>query len=110
MHAHIIASVLNLILGLSLLQWPGYKIKPKKIKPQSISLSQMTRGELLVQVARLLRSWMMEMKKEPSTDPNFAIRGEEDLRGLFITSLVHLGGSDWQVHLWAKKSACHFCD
>ncbi|RXW21762.1 hypothetical protein EST38_g4086 [Candolleomyces aberdarensis] len=84
-----------------MINWPGYKIGLKQIKPR-YPLSQITREELLRQVARLLRSWLMVVKRESeSTDPFFAIRSEEDFRGVFITSLVHLGGSDWQVHLWA---------
>ncbi|KAF5381964.1 hypothetical protein D9615_004415 [Tricholomella constricta] len=89
--------------------WPGYNAEPlqKRIKTQG---GRITRQLLLTLVANLVLDFAYEInrKKIPVErgytewaigDKNHGIVGGE----LFITRLVHRGGSNWQPELWAPR-------
>ncbi|KAF8623619.1 hypothetical protein AX17_007321 [Amanita inopinata Kibby_2008] len=91
------------------LLWPGYdEPLQKRLKTQSGTI---TRDTLLLIIANVILNFMEKMKNSRvksgheawaiGTHPN----GRPGIAGpaLFITRLIHRGGSNWQPELWAPR-------
>ncbi|KAG6910824.1 hypothetical protein DXG01_007139 [Tephrocybe rancida] len=91
--------------------WPGYSSEPlkKRVKTQA---GRLTRELLLTLLAHAVLDYAYDIhrKKIPiergyekwaigsKADENVLVGGE-----LFITRLVHRGGANWQVEIWAPR-------
>ncbi|KAG5646957.1 hypothetical protein DXG03_001680 [Asterophora parasitica] len=93
------------------IQWPGYSAHPlqKRIKTQG---GKLTRQLLLTQIANMVLDFAYDIhrKKIPVERgySEWAIGDKKKIDGiiggeLFITRLVHCGGSNWQPEIWAPR-------
>ncbi|KAF8150658.1 hypothetical protein B0H34DRAFT_678451 [Crassisporium funariophilum] len=90
--------------------WPGYSTLPfeKRIKTVKGSLS---RHAVLVKLAHIMLDFSIHIKQSKARvergQESWAVSGGSgpgiSCADVFITKLIHCGGSHWQMELWAPK-------
>ncbi|KAJ2925514.1 hypothetical protein H1R20_g11580, partial [Candolleomyces eurysporus] len=86
------------------INWPGYRSAQKRISTRSGTI---TRRDLALSLCKVVLEWARD--SEPIDVPQNGPWSVGDGQGInphniFITELVHCGGSRWQVEMWVSKA------
>ncbi|KAF6754517.1 hypothetical protein DFP72DRAFT_1068542 [Ephemerocybe angulata] len=102
--------VLKALTGKSLnvhITWPGYTPVTKRVSIVADG-KPISREALLLNLCRALKDGMEGLKRAEQSEPGYLeytldARKSVTFRDVFISELVHCGGSDWRLQCWIPK-------
>ncbi|KAJ2920641.1 hypothetical protein H1R20_g16453, partial [Candolleomyces eurysporus] len=85
------------------INWSGYRATQKRISTLSGTI---TRLDLVLSLCKVILEWARD--PEPiggSTDGRWSVGDGQAINphNIFVTELVHRGGSSWQVEMWVTQ-------